>query len=328
MAKYYGVSGKRIKSVGNETYALSSGVNVVKKKIIKTDDAKTPEQVLQRSKIQNCVKAYKQIGPDFFKGCFPSIKKGNSVYNAFVKANIKNGSPLHKQYSEDPNIIGIGVKTISTGKLNGISFESFVCDGVTVYGLALRADVPTDGSATVADITESLQGSLGAKIKLGDFINMGGLYNSGVSFNNNADNPLNVSDSHFVYKKIVNFKTSTTDTTKISDKGFIVYKDDYNNSFLTVNNGDSDDPIHPAFFKTNANLEIGYCFCVQARMEGSKILSSKSLVVANNHLAALYTLIEANPIQQNGWFTTIAKIAIITSYLAKKIAEIIHDWPI
>ena len=45
MAKYYGIGGKRKGSVGNETYAINRGENIVKSKIIQVNDAKTPEQV-------------------------------------------------------------------------------------------------------------------------------------------------------------------------------------------------------------------------------------------------------------------------------------------
>ena len=117
MGKYYGTGGKRRGSVGNETYAIVKGTNVVKAKIIQVNDAKTPDQIEQRSKLQNAVKAFQNMTPDFLKRCFEDKKQKQSTYNAFVSHNAKMAQPFFKKYSDDKNIIGIGKFQVSYGSL-------------------------------------------------------------------------------------------------------------------------------------------------------------------------------------------------------------------
>lgn len=332
MSKFYGIAGKRKGSVGNETYAMTPSDNVVKAKIIK-NGSKTPEQVIQRSKLQNCVKAYNQIGTDFFKGCFNITKKGNSVYNQFVKANAKNGSPLHKQYSNDPAIIGIGAKTIANGPLSGLDFTKFYLEEEAYFGLKLASTVAVDGSATVGDVSSALLANF-PNLKEGDFINFGGLFNKGVAFQEDVDAPLSVQQDHLIDKKLANFKINSSDTSLIKNKGFHVFKahpdleEEQTQVVILVlgNHPGADDSVHSSFYANSE--EIGYCFCVVARKEGNKILTSKSHIFANAAYTNLITFIEQNPFRQNGWLTTLVKIAILTSYLAGKIKEIIQDWPI
>ena len=198
MAKYYGIGGKRRGSVGNETYAINRGENIVKSKIIQVNDAKTPEQVEQRSKLQNAVKAYQNMTSAFLKKCFEDKKQRQSTYNAFVSHNAKMAQPFFKKYSDDKNIIGIGKFQVSYGSLQNLPIVKTADIVVSeknfkYYAIELNNEIADD--ANVGAVSTLLMTKYG--IKAGSILNGISIYNSGVSYNANDDISTNSNSIQF-----------------------------------------------------------------------------------------------------------------------------------
>lgn len=331
MAKYYGIGGRRVGSVGNETYALVKGNNVVKAKIIQVNDAKTPEQIEQRSKLQNAVKAFQNIGTEFLSKCFENKKQKQSTYNAFVSVNAKSAEPFFKKYSDDPNIIGIGNFSISKGSLPTLpvvkSSEITVDEKTYVYfGIDLGNDIALDANVGALSTT------LIAKYNLneGALINAVSIYNEGVSFKNDTNDPLTLGLVYDIKKAKNNFILNKTSEETLASKGFKIVAGQ-GSKYLVLLEENSQVDIAEGCIYTTTNEEIkslGYCAYFVSQRAGNKILVSSSLSQANKGLEDLIALINANPRRLRGWLSTTMKILIIASYGIKKIIEIIRDWPI
>lgn len=331
MAKYYGIGGRRVGSVGNETYALVKGNNVVKAKIIQVNDAKTPEQIEQRSKLQNAVKAFQNIGTEFLSKCFENKKQKQSTYNAFVSVNAKSAEPFFKKYSDDQNIIGIGNFSITKGSLPTLpvvkSSEITVDEKNYVYfGIDLGNDIASDANVGALSTT------LIAKYNLneGALINAVSIYNEGVSFKNDINDPLTLGLVYDIKKTKNNFILNKASDETLASKGFKIVAGQAS-KYLVLLEENSQVDIAEGCIYTTTNEEIkslGYCAYFVSQRAGNKILVSSSLSQANKGLEDLIALINANPRRLRGWLSTTMKILIIASYGIKKIIEIIRDWPI
>lgn len=331
MAKYYGIGGKRIGSVGNETYSILKGENIVKGKIIHINDAKTPEQIEQRSKLQNAVKSYKQIGPDFMRKCFEFKKQRQSTYNAFVSANTRLAKPFFKNYSDDANIIGLGNIQISNGslpKLPVATSGNIVINEITYTFYGIKVNNALSNESTVGEVSTDLINTY--HLQEGMFLNGVGIYNEGVQFNPaSAQNPLTLAEQYIVSKDKQNFELNKTDNTVITEKGFGIVGAEDNKHLIILKEFSNEAPSEACAKTTSAGGQcLGYCAYFLSQKVGGKIRVSSSYVRVNAALAALFTKIEENPVRMNGWLATAMKILIITSYGIKKVIEIIRDWPI
>ena len=331
MALYYGIGGRRIGSVGNETYTLVKSNNVVKAKVIHVNDAKTPEQIEQRSKLENTVKAYKQIGSEFLRKCFEFKKRQQSTYNAFVSANTRFSKAFFKKYSKDPDILGVGIFKIADGSLPripvGVS-EDIVIDEVTYsfYGIKVGGAISKD--STVAEVSTELINTY--HLQEGMYLNGLGVYNEGVRFNPaSVDKPLTLAEFYMVVRDKQNFQLNKTDDTPINQKGFTIVGADNNKFLVLLGEFDRTALSRACIYSTSANdLALGYCaFFVSQKVNG-QIKVSTAVAKENSQLEALIQKIDENPMMVNGWLATAMKILIITSYGIKKIIEIIRDWPI
>ena len=332
MAKYYGIGGKRKGSVGNETYAINRGENIVKSKIIQVNDAKTPEQVEQRSKLQNAVKAYQNMTPDFLKKCFEDKKQKQSTYNAFVSHNAKMAQPFFKKYSDDKNVIGIGKFQVSYGSLKDLPIAKTA--DITVndkkykyFGIELNNNIADDANvgAVSALLTEKYQ------IKSGSLINAVSIYNTGVSYNaNNENDPIVFTDTHSVKRAKQNFIINSGSEETLASKGFKIVKTDEMKYLVMLEENSAINVAEGCIYETDneAFNALGYCAYFVSLKEGTKIMVSNSVTNPNKHLEDLIAKINENPQMLRGWLSTIMKIAIITSYGIKKVIEIIRDWPI
>lgn len=92
MAIYSGISGKRKGSVGNETYTITRGQNIVRAKVIETTNPRTRSQMLQRASFASAVRLYQLATQSFFKFAFEDKKERESDYNAFMRHNISRGA--------------------------------------------------------------------------------------------------------------------------------------------------------------------------------------------------------------------------------------------
>lgn len=331
MGKYYGTGGKRRGSVGNETYAIVKGNNVVKAKIIQVNDAKTPDQLEQRSKLNNAVKAYQNIGSDFLKRCFEDKKQKQSTYNAFISHNAKIAQPFFKKYTNDKNIIGIGSFETSYGSLPVLPIAKTA--DITVeektykyFGIELNNSI--DDDATVAQVSEVLINKY--NITEGSLLNAVSIYNEGVKFKNDNNDPLELGLIYSIKKATNNFVLNKSDDAKVTAKGFkIVKTNDMKYLVMLKENSNSEIAEGCIYETSNEDIKsLGYCSYFISLKQGTRILVSSSRSQSNKGLESLINKIIENPVLFKGWLATAMKILIIASYGVKKIIEIIHDWPI
>lgn len=332
MAKYYGIGGKRKGSVGNETYAINRGENIVKSKIIQVNDAKTPEQVEQRSKLQNAVKAYQNMTPDFLKKCFEDKKQRQSTYNAFVSHNAKRSQPFFKKYSDDKNIIGIGKFQVSYGSLQNlpvVKTADITVEEKTYKYFAIELNNEIEDDANVGAVSTLLINKYG--IKPGSILNGISVYNLGVSYKaEDANNPISLADTYSVKRAKNNFIINESSKETLASKGFkIVKTNDMKYLVLLEENSVVNIAEGCIYETTNEDFQnLGYCAYFVSLKLGTKILVSSSVTNTNKHLDYLIAKINENPQMLRGWLSTLMKIAIVTSYGIKKVIEIIKDWPI
>ena len=332
MAKYYGIGGKRRGSVGNETYAINRGENIVKSKIIQVNDAKTPEQVEQRSKLQNAVKAYQNMTSAFLKKCFEDKKQRQSTYNAFVSHNAKMAQPFFKKYSDDKNIIGIGKFQVSYGSLQNLPIVK-TADIVVAeknfkyYAIELNNEIADD--ANVGAVSTLLITKYG--IKAGSILNGISIYNSGVSYNANDDNnPITLADTYTIKKAKNNFILNASSNETLASKGFKIVKTNDMKYLVLLEENSAVNVAEGCIYETDNEQfnSLGYCAYFVSEKQGTKILVSSSVTNINKHLEDLIAKINENPQLLRGWLSTAMKILIVTSYGIKKVIEIIRDWPI
>ena len=332
MAKYYGIGGKRKGSVGNETYAINRGENIVKSKIIQVNDAKTPEQVEQRSKLQNAVKAYQNMSSEFLKKCFEDKKQRQSTYNAFVSHNARMAQPFFKKYSDDKNIIGIGKFQVSYGSLQNLpvvkTADITVAEKTFKYfAIELNNEIADD--ANVGAVSDVLIKKYG--IKSGSLLNGISIYNLGVSYNDQDDNnPISLADVYSVKRAKNNFIINASSEETLASKGFKIVKTDNMKYLVLLEENSAVNVAEGCIYETtNENFQnLGYCAYFVSLKQGTKILVSSSVTNTNKHLDDLIAKINENPQMLRGWLSTLMKIAIVTSYGIKKVIEIIRDWPI
>lgn len=331
MAKYYGIGGRRVGSVGNETYALVKGNNVVKAKIIHVNDAKTPDQVEQRSKMQNAVKAFQNIGSDFLSRCFENKKQKQSTYNAFVSMNAKTAEPFFKKYSDDKNIIGLGTFQISAGSLPVIpvskSEEITIAEKkYTYYAIDLGGEM--NENANVGAVSTYLIEKYG--LTEGSLLNAVSVYNEGVSFKDDNNNPITLGLIYSVKTAKNNFVLNKTSNDTLASKGFKIIAGENKKWLVILQENSLTDVAEGCIYSTDNEQigSIGYCAYFNSNKVGTKILVSNSKSQSNKGLEDLINKINDNPQLFKGWLATTMKILIIASYGIKKIIEIIRDWPI
>lgn len=100
MAIYSGTSGRRRGSVGNETYTITRGQNIVKAKVIEPTNPKTKAQQSQRAKFASAVKFYQFAQKNFFKFAFEDKTNKESDFNAYMRYNTNLGVIFPKDGSE------------------------------------------------------------------------------------------------------------------------------------------------------------------------------------------------------------------------------------
>lgn len=331
MAKYYGIGGKRKGSVGNETYSILRGENIVKGKVIQVNDAKTPEQLEQRSKLQNSVKAYQNIGASFLKKCFEFKKPRQSTYNAFVSVNAKLAEPFFKKYSDNKNVIGIGNFEVSNGSLPVfpiVKTGEITIDGKSYVFHGVEVDKNLSAESSVGAVSESLKTLY--HLTDGMIVNAVSINNEGVHYKNDNEDPLTLDEVYRVEKATQNFVIKSEDNDNIKTKGFTIVGGE-NNKYLVILAENSETDFAKGCVYTSAAdgfNNIGYCSYFVSNKNNNKILVSTAKTKANKGLEDLIAKIEANPVYANGWLSTAMKILIITSYGVKKVIEIIRDWPI
>ena len=100
MAIYSGTSGRRRGSVGNETYTITRGQNIVKEKVLQPLNPRTQRQQTQRAKFASAVDFYKFATRNFFKFAYEDKTSRESDYNAFMRWNTGLGIIFPRPESE------------------------------------------------------------------------------------------------------------------------------------------------------------------------------------------------------------------------------------
>lgn len=140
MAIYKGTAGKRIGSVGNETYSMVKGQNVVREKPAQVANPRTYAQMEQRSIFVDAVRFYEHANKNLFKFAFEDKRSYESDYNAFMRANSKNGVNISPSMSADYRFPAIGNWVLTSGSLAGVDF-SLDSDGLQ---LSLRQSATSE----------------------------------------------------------------------------------------------------------------------------------------------------------------------------------------
>lgn len=109
MAKFHGLGGIRRGSVGNETYYIHKGQNIVKRKNEYYHNPRSVKQQLNRAKMKGCSCLVKMIPLEFLKNTFADKKIIESEYNCFFRHNISTTAPMIKEESDIPNIPGCSI---------------------------------------------------------------------------------------------------------------------------------------------------------------------------------------------------------------------------
>jgi hypothetical protein len=223
--------------------------------------------------------------------------------------------------------MGIGNFALSKGSLTPAPVVEFVANDVTYYGIKLKDDTVATDNATVGNISTALTELYPTVFKAGNYVNGIGVYNTGVSYKADDEDPIQLDNVYNVKTTYANFIVKNNDDTKIKDKGFFVMKDTDNHVYLTLSKDKQNFEVNLAVKKTQNYL--GYCGFIVAAKNGSKVIVSTENSHITQGLDSLITHIQNHPVQiANGWLSTVMKVLIVLSYGVKKTIEIIRDWPI
>lgn len=156
MAIYSGISGKRRGSVGNETYTITRGQNIVRSKVIETTNPRTKSQMTQRASFASAVRLYQLATQSFFKFAFEDKKERESDYNAFMRHNISRGAIVPPVNTTDvPDYPCLGDWEWTNGRLP-ISVSSAFTGGNGAFSLTssivIEGDYSSDAPATMGQL--------------------------------------------------------------------------------------------------------------------------------------------------------------------------------
>lgn len=298
MAITYGISDRKVGSIGTLTYAITKDGNVVKEKIIK-NKSHTEGQVKQRCLFSSVVKAASLLSADFLEKCFESTNRKLSYSNYFVKINRRNGTVLAKDDAKDPNVITFGNWRISEGSLvTGLTLTKNVLSGDKTYiGIPIgnQTELAVDGSATVGQVSNALITAF-PELANNMVVNMICLDNIGVTYD---DNRSNIGKDEQYYIKLIkqNFIINKTDDTPINQKGFTVVKSNENVYSLLLLNEESTTEIcadlqyTTDIIETNPNVAVAGL--VVTKTIGTKVYVQTADMVGNwSYEQVVHDLIE------------------------------------
>lgn len=172
MAIYSGISGKRKGSVGNETYTITRGQNIVRAKVIETTNPRTRSQMIQRASFASAVRLYQLATQSFFKFAFEDKKELESDYNAFMRHNISRGAVVPPVNTTDvPDYPCLGDWEWTNGRLP-LSFTAAFGGTTGNFFLQTIVKVSGDYSSTTPATMGELATLLAEKgiFSLGDII--------------------------------------------------------------------------------------------------------------------------------------------------------------
>lgn len=214
MAIYSGVSGKRRGSVGNETYTITRGQNIVRSKVIETTNPRTRSQMLQRASFASAVRLYQLATQSFFKFAFEDKKEKESDYNAFMRHNISRGAVVPPVNTTDvPDYPCLGDWEWTNGRLP-LSVTS-VFSGVNgVFSFANTIEIAGNYSETTPTTMGALATLFAEKglFALGDIITIPITYYQAIYVPGQII-PQGTQLNSFLYRQLI---LNAADTTAIS----------------------------------------------------------------------------------------------------------------
>lgn len=220
MAVYSGISGKRRGSVGNETYTITRGQNIVRAKVIETTNPRTRSQMLQRASFASAVRLYQLATQSFFRFAFEDKKERESDYNAFMRHNISRGAVVPPVNTTDvPDYPCLGDWEWTNGRLPLDVTSSFMgSNGEFYFRNIIR--VPGDFSSSVPATLGALVTILAENgvFALGDIITIPVMFYQGIYVPGQII-PQGTQANSFLYRQLI---LDASDTTAIGTTETIV----------------------------------------------------------------------------------------------------------
>lgn len=172
MAKFHGLGGIRRGSVGNETYYIHKGQNIVKRKNEYYHNPRSVKQQLNRAKMKGCSCLVKMIPLEYLKNTFADKKIIESEYNCFFRHNIPTVAPMIKEESDIPNIPGCSINVqISHGTIPTLNSAMLLTSHDQILDLKGGILLPDNTNVTtVAQISNVLL-QFYPQLKNNDYIN-------------------------------------------------------------------------------------------------------------------------------------------------------------
>lgn len=273
MAKYFGISGKRLGSVGNETYDIVNRQNIVKTKVIDPKYSNTKRQVSQRAKFLDCFNMVKTVGSNYMEKAFNNRKRKESVYNVFMKNNVGQALMISPKDNEDPNMIGFGDFLVSKGNLQNLDY-------VEIDNKCGIDFITTETGITTVGKLSSILRAYYNFLQEGDYINFYNFTCNNLKYSNDANDPISITDSIDLIKTYKNFKIDSTSQETLTSKGFVVLEEEENNKILTLASPTDPTAILNGCTKNFNGTSVSYFFI--ARQLPERIIASDSIQFGNN----------------------------------------------
>lgn len=280
MAKYFGISGKRLGSVGNETYDIVNRQNIVKTKVIDPKYSNSKKQVAQRAKFLDCFNMVKTVGSLYMEKAFNNRKRKESVYNVFMKNNVGQALMISPKDNEDPNMIGFGDFLVSKGNLQNLDTDS------TAAYANIEFKDNFNNDYTIADLSNSLRAYY-TFLQEGDFINFYNFACTGLSYSGEAGNPIEITDGIDLVKTYKNFKIDSTSNETLASKGFAVIKGEDGERHLVLNDPNNDGQALEGTKGNFAGTSVSFFFI--ARQLPERIITSDSIQINNTNYSNICT---------------------------------------
>lgn len=190
MAIYYGTGGRRIGSVGNETYAVSKGQNVVREKPAQVANPRTDAQMTQRSQFLSAIRFFQRANQRFFKFAFESKKSKESDYNAFMRHNAKIGGYITKAQGDAVGYPMVVPWIMSQGSLEGVrqSIYEDVENERSYLAVEVATNFTGDVPVTIGELSTLLKANY-PSVQEGDILTLVSILatTSGSSYVNDFD---------------------------------------------------------------------------------------------------------------------------------------------
>lgn len=172
MAKFHGLGGIRRGSVGNETYYIHKGQNIVKRKNEYYHNPRSEKQQLNRAKMKGCSCLVKMIPLEYLKDTFADKKITESEYNCFFRHNIPTVAPMIKEESNFPNVPGCSINVqISHGTIPTVNSALLNTNPSGAFDLRGGILLPDNTNVTTVAQVSNVLLQFYPQLKNNDYIN-------------------------------------------------------------------------------------------------------------------------------------------------------------